>query len=71
MTTKPYLTLVCSIEKDIQNHKDNGVDLNPYSTGRARSSWQKGFDGKPCTLLDWSDCYQRGKMVAYRINNPL
>jgi hypothetical protein len=52
-----------TVTDDIQRHKLNGVDLNPYSTNRARASWQNGYEGKPATLLDWLDCYQRGRVA--------
>lgn len=53
-----------AVKEDIRCHLENGVSLNPYSTNRARSSWQNGFDGKPPSILDWSDEYQRGKVAA-------
>ena len=48
------------VTHDIQCHKLYGVDLNPYTTNRARTSWQNGYEGKPLSFLDWRDCYQRG-----------
>ena len=56
--------LVNAVTEDIRCHKVYGVSLNPYSTNRARASWQNGFDGKPPTLLDWAENYQRGKVAA-------
>jgi hypothetical protein len=49
--------------EDVRCHRENGVDLNPYSTSGARQSWQHGFDGTPEVLLDYSHCYQRGKLA--------
>ena len=40
------------------------MSLNPYSTNRAKQSWQNGFDGKQPSMLDWSDEFQRGKVAA-------
>ena len=53
-----------AVLEDIRCHRDNGVDLNPYSTDRARRSWQNGFDGRPEGMLDWYVEYKRGKLAA-------
>lgn len=64
MATKNFAELTAAVTADIRCHRDNGVSLNPYSTNRARASWQNGFDGKPAALIDWYDCYQRGQIAA-------
>ena len=50
----------CALE-DIRCYREHGVDLNPYSTPWARQSWQNSFDEKLLGMLDYPDCYQRGK----------
>ena len=67
MTTKNWKEIEAAVREDIRCHRENGVSLNPYSTNRARSSWQNGFDGKPATLMDWAENYQRGKVCAQLI----
>lgn len=64
MLFEDSLLIISAVNEDIRCHRDNGVDLNPYSTNRARASWKNGFDGKPATLLDWHEEYQRGKVAA-------
>jgi len=63
MTTKNWKEIEAAVLEDIRCHRENGVDLNPFSTNRARASWQNGFDGKPFTLIDWAGEYQRGKVA--------
>lgn len=53
-----------AVLEDIRCHRENGVDLNPYSTNRARRSWQNGFEGKPEGMMDWYVEYKRGQMAA-------
>lgn len=67
MTTKNWKEIESAVKEDIRCHRENGVSLNPYSTHRARQSWQNGFDGKPFALLDWSGEYQRGKVAKQLI----
>ena len=67
MTTANWGEVVAAATEDIRCHLENGVDLNPYSTNRARQSWQNGFDGKPFGLLDWAGEYQRGRVCAQLI----
>jgi hypothetical protein len=64
MTTSNWKEIEALVQEDIRCHRENGVDLNPYSTNRARQSWQNGFDDTPFTLLDWAGEYQRGKVAA-------
>jgi ribosome modulation factor len=61
MTTKSHTEIIAVVKDDIRLHTENGVDLNPYSANRARQSWQNGFSGVAPSLLDWLDCYQRGR----------
>ncbi|MFN8758820.1 MAG: hypothetical protein ACK5XA_08430 [Tagaea sp.] len=56
--------LVARVREDIRCHRENGVDLNPYSTPGRRESWQRGFAGQPELLLDWTDSYNRGRIAA-------
>lgn len=67
MTTKNWKEIEAAVREDIRCHRENGVSLNPYSTTGARISWQRGFDGKPPSLVDRADCYQRGKVCAQLI----
>lgn len=39
---------------------------NPYSTPRARSSWQNGYEGAPVTHMDWKEHHARGVRDAAR-----
>ena len=64
MATKNCRDIVAVVTEAIRCHRENGVSLNPYSTDGARSSWQKGFDGKQPALWDQYECYQRGKLCA-------
>jgi hypothetical protein len=64
MTTKNWKEITAAVAEDIRCHRENGVSLNPYSTNRARTSWQNGFDGAPVSLTDWPAEYQRGKVAA-------
>lgn len=57
--------------KDVETSKDivrchlnNGVDINPYSTEVARWSFQRGYEGKPHTLVTYLIPYNRGVAVA-------
>jgi hypothetical protein len=45
--------------------------MNPYSTNRARNSWQNGYEGKPLSILDWPECYQHGVNAKRAIDNLL
>jgi hypothetical protein len=56
--------LTKKVAEDIRCHRENGVDLNPYSTPGMRGSWQRGYEGQPELLLDYSQAYQRGQMAA-------
>lgn len=67
MPTKNWKDITAAVTEDIRCHRENGVSLNPYSTNRARASWQNGFDGTPPCLLDWAENYQRGKVCAQLI----
>lgn len=50
--------------EDYRCHKEFGVNLNPFSTPGAISTWQRGYDGVPIPALDdcveYNDYYQRG-----------
>lgn len=59
--------LIDRVKEDIRCHRENGVDLNPFSTTGMRRSWQNGFDGKPEVMLDYCNAYQRGKLAAQLI----
>ena len=61
------INLIEAVQEDIRCHRENGVDLNPYSTDGSRRSWQNGFEGKPEVLLDYDIPYQRGKLAAQLI----
>lgn len=67
MPTKNWNEIDTAVREDIRCHRAYGVSLNPYSTNRARASWQNGFDGKPPTILDWAENYQRGKVAKQLI----
>ena len=54
------------VANDIRLFIEHRSDLNPYSTERARSSWQNGFDGTP-SILDWGDPFDRGALCAEMI----
>lgn len=56
--------------EDVRCHRATGVDLNPFSTNRARASWKNGFDGRPMSLLDWADEHHRGKACAELLSQP-
>ena len=43
---------------------DSSNDRNPYSTGGARASWERGFQRLPATPSNYCVPYQAG--VAYR-----
>ena len=66
----PYSELVRTVRADIRCHRENGVSLNPYSTNRARNSWQHGFDGVPMSPLDWRTEYERGALAAELTKEP-
>lgn len=68
MITQEPSEIIQIVNNDIQNHKLHGVDLNPYSTEKARSSWQNGYSGVPLTMLDWYGCYYRGKTAKQVMN---
>lgn len=53
-----------AVKEDIRCHLKNGVDLNPFSTARGRTSWDHGFAGVPETYMDWSSFYERGRLAA-------
>lgn len=59
--------LEAAVKEDIRCHKENGVDLNPFSTAGMRRSWQHGFDGVPEVLLDYGNAYDRGRLAARMI----
>ena len=61
MTQDP---LTQAVLEDIRCHRENGVDLNPYSTDGSIRSWQHGFDGRPQTLADYPIPYRRGQLAA-------
>lgn len=54
---------------DIEHHIKYGVSLNPFSTHRAITSWDNGFNGKPESWLDWADEYIRGKTTKEILNS--
>lgn len=56
-----------AVQEDIRCHRENGVDLNPYSTDGSRRSWQNGFEGKTQTWLDYETPYRRGMLAAQLI----
>jgi hypothetical protein len=64
MTTKPFDEIKAAVLEDIRAHKENGVSLNPYSTHRARQSWENGFNGKQFSIMDWAGEFQRGKVAS-------
>jgi hypothetical protein len=64
MTVADYSAIAIAVREDIRCHRENGVDLNPYSTYGARTSWQHGFDGKDISITDRIDCYRRGSVAA-------
>jgi hypothetical protein len=55
-------------KKDLRRHRENGVDLNPFSTVGARDEWQRGFEGLDLLnyqgLPDYNTFYQRGRAAA-------
>lgn len=53
-----------AVLEDIRCHRENGVDLNPYSTDGSRHSWQTGFDGKPLGPAGYFTPHRRGKLAA-------
>lgn len=59
-----HKTMEEAVREDIRCHRENGVDLNPYSTAGSRGSWQRGFDGEPEMLLDYELPRLRGQMAA-------
>lgn len=56
--------------EDYKNHKEHGVDLNPYSTEGVRNQWQRGFDNlgprsyEDPRLVDFDTVYNRGRAMA-------
>ena len=56
--------------KDLERHREFGIDLNPFSTPGARNDWRRGFNGTPPrswqspTLNDFDTMYQRGRAMA-------
>lgn len=53
-----------AVTEDIRCHRENGVDLNPYSTAGSRWSWERGFQGQPQRLVDYDLPYRRGALAA-------
>lgn len=56
-------------KEDLQRHRQNGIDLNPFSTVGAREDWRRGFENLGPrsyeTLgVDFDTIYQRGRAVA-------
>jgi hypothetical protein len=55
-------------KEDLRCHRENGVDLNPFSTVGARDEWQRGFDGRDLLgyqgLPEYNAFYQRGAAAA-------
>jgi hypothetical protein len=55
--------------KDIQRHREFGIDLNPFCTYGAREDWRRGFENlgprsyETCGV-DFDTIYQRGRAVA-------
>jgi hypothetical protein len=62
--TVPDRTLREAVLEDIRCHRENGVDLNPYSTQTSRSSWANGFAGRPRTMTDYIVAHARGRLAA-------
>lgn len=60
--------LRAKVAEDIRCHRENGVDLNPFSTVLMRGSWERGFRGKSALMSDFLDAYERGKLAAEMIN---
>lgn len=56
-----------AVKEDIRCHRENGVDLNPYSTPASRGSWQDGFEGRPFRIVDYDLPYRRGSLAAVLI----
>lgn len=56
--------LEVTVKYDILCHRENGVDLNPYSTVGARDSWDRGFKGKLAWITTDLSAYKRGQMAA-------
>lgn len=52
---------------DAEKARENGVDLNPFSTDGARHLWQQGWDGiRPRLLTDGSGewrMWERGRQA--------
>lgn len=66
MTQDPLTQVVL---EDIRCHRENGVDLNPYSTDGSRRSWQRGFDGQEKRIVDYPIPYRRGRLAAQLIKD--
>lgn len=60
----PDPKLVSAVTEDTRCHRENGVDLNPYSTIGSRWSWDHGFKGAPKRVSDYDTPYQRGQLAA-------
>ena len=60
-------TLLAAVREDIRCHRENGVDLNPFSTKLMRGSWQRGFAGERELLLDFTPARERGQLAAILI----
>jgi len=55
--------VLAAVEEDIRCHRENGVDINPYSTPLYRRSWNDGFAGT-AGVVDRSSSFLRGKLAA-------
>jgi hypothetical protein len=55
-------------KEDLRCHRENNVDLNPFSIDGARNEWQRGFDGRPLLGYqgqpEYNRFYQRGRAAA-------
>lgn len=60
-----------AVTEDIRCHRENGVDLNPYSTEGSRRSWEHGFKGQPQKLTDYWLAYRRGALAAQLVNEEV
>jgi hypothetical protein len=60
---------LANVREDIRRHRENGTDLNPYSTPGMRGSWQRGFAGEPELLLDFTRARERGELAAILIRS--
>lgn len=56
-------------ENDYRRHIEYGIDLNPFCTPGARTTWQRGFENKGPEKWsgitgEFDTIYQRGKAAA-------